>query len=201
MYLWLLLVELNGCYNFNTFDSITTYNRLTCYPDTPPTDTFPPPSSVWPPGPPLCSWGHGEATDKRDDYEHGNTLEAAAAAGVYGQRMNGQKSLDQNWKRGQTTTERSQPGRFATAPTREQADRCSAGPGWRRNSRAKPERDPRPERRPSPERDPGQTHSEHKESVRLMLNVSFNSGCACSVGVTPLLTPWEHALTSLVKRT
>lgn len=85
-------MELNGHYNFNTLDSVTTNNRLTCYPGSPPTDTFPPPSSVSQPGPPLCSWGHEEATHKQDDCESGNTLEpaaAAAAAGVYGQRING----------------------------------------------------------------------------------------------------------------
>lgn len=81
------------------------------------------------------------------------------------------------------TTERGQPVRFATVQTHEQVDCCSAGPGWRRNSTAKPERDLRPERRQSPEHDPEQTHSENGVSLP-NANVSFKSYCACSVGVT-----------------
>lgn len=41
---------------------VQTDSRLTCSPGTPPTDTSPPASSTSLPAPPLCSWGHAEAT-------------------------------------------------------------------------------------------------------------------------------------------
>lgn len=48
--------------------------------------------------------------------------------------------------------------RFATVTTGELDDRCSAGRGWERNPRAKPETDPRPERMLSAEPDPAPRH-------------------------------------------